>query len=154
MPKKMNSNANSKRVSRAEMNRLMAIPEIRQIIEAKFAELRLLFKDKLQEPDEPEFDSFDNNSNIIQFPLLEVIGAGSKMKPKAQNLRGKNQRENMENLIKIVDASRYRNEPEEEQVNIFMEYFRNHTVVRKAVLDEFFLRILPYSDMLPEGYGV
>lgn len=147
MTKKMNINANNKRVSRTEMNRLMAIPEIRQIIEAKFAELRLLFKDKLQEPAEPEFAFSENNSNIIQFPLLEVIGSGSEMKPKPQDLQGKNQRENIGNLIKIVDASRYRNEPEEEQVNIFMDYFRNHTVVRKAVLDEFFLRILPYSDI-------
>ncbi|NIM14967.1 MAG: hypothetical protein GTO45_23625 [Candidatus Aminicenantes bacterium] len=147
MTKKMNSNANNKRVTRTEMNRLMAIPEVRQIIEAKFAELRLLFKDKLQEPDELELAFSDNNSNIIRFPLLEVIGAGSEMKPKPQDLQGKNQRENMGNLIKIVDASRYRSEPEEEQVNIFMEYFENHKVIRKAVLDEFFLRILPYSDI-------
>lgn len=146
MSKKMNSNANDKRVSRTEMNRLMTIPEIRQIIEAKFAELRLLFKDKLQEPDEPEFDSFDNNSNIIRFPQFKVTGAGSEMK--------KPQDEHMGNLIKIVDASRYRSEPEEEQVNIFMKYFRNHKVIRKAVLDEFFLRILPYSDMLSEGDGI
>lgn len=154
MTKKMNTNADNKRLTRTEMNRLMAIPEVRQIIEAKFAELRLLFKDKLQGPDEQEFDFSDNNSNIIQFPLLEVIGAGSEMKEKPQDLQEKSQRENMGNLIKIVDASRYRSEPEEEQVNIFMEYFRDHKVIRKALLDEFFLRILPYSDMLPEGYSV
>jgi hypothetical protein len=153
MTKKVNSNANDKRVTRTEMNRLMTIPGVRQIIEAKFAELRLLFKDKLQEPGEETFAFPENNSNIIQFPLLEVIGAGSKMKPKAQNLPGKNQPENIGNLIKIVDASRYRSEPEEEQVNMFMEYFRNHRVVRQAVLDEFFLRILPYSDILSEGYS-
>lgn len=147
MTKKMNGSGNKKRVTRTEMNRLMAIPEVRQIIEAKFAELLLLFNNKLQEPAEPEFAFFDKNSNIIQFPLLEMIGAESEMKSKPQNLRGKNQRENMGNLIKIVDASRYRSEPEEEQVNIFMEYFQKHTIVRKAVLDEFFLRILPYSDI-------
>jgi hypothetical protein len=147
MTKKMNGHRNNKGVSRTEMNRLMAIPEVRQIIEAKFAELLLLFNDELQELIEPEFTFSDNNSNIIQFPLLEVIGAGSNMKPKPQKLRGKKQREIMRNLIKIVDASRYRNEPEEEQVNIFLEYFLNHTVVRKAVLNEFFLRILPYSNI-------
>jgi len=136
---KINSNANHKRVTRTEMNRLMTIPEVRQIIEGKFAELRLLFKDKLQGAEEPEFVFTDKNSNIIRFPLLQGTGAGSELEKKPPETKG--------NLIKIVDASRYRSEPEEEQVNIFMKYFHDRKVIRKAVLDEFFLRILPYSDI-------
>jgi len=144
---KMNGTANSKRVTRTEMNRLMTIPEVRQIIEGKFAELRLLFKDKLQGAEEPEFAFTDNNSNIIRFPLLLGTGAESEMKPRPRGRQEKNPQETTGNLIKIVDATRYRSEPEGEQVNIFMKYFQGRKVIRKAVLDEFFLRILPYSDI-------
>jgi hypothetical protein len=150
---KSNTGVNMNRLTRKEMNQLMTIPEVREIIEAKFAELRLLFTDKLREPeaDEPEIIFTGNPSNIIRFPLPRGTGENSDGNPAPHGLPGKNQRESLQHLIKIVDASSYRKQPENEQVKILMRYFRDHRAIRKAVLDEFFLRILPYSDIPVEN---
>ena len=59
-----------KGISRCQMNQLMAIPEVQQIIEAKFVELRLVFKNKLKPGQEQEqIPEEPKTSNIIQFPL-------------------------------------------------------------------------------------
>jgi hypothetical protein len=144
-----------KGISRCQMNQLMVIPEVQQIIEAKFVELRLIFKDRLkqgreqeQNPEEPK------TSNIIRFPLANKKNMDedtSTTTNAANNIDGTNVSDCSSSgatIIKIVDASVYRCSPEEEQVKIFMDYFSNHRLLRRAILDEFFLRILPYSNIM------
>lgn len=146
-----------KGISRCQMNQLMAIPEVHEIIEAKFVELRLIFKDKLeksqgheQKPEEPR------TSNIIRFPqphqkILDKDENTATTSNAANNTDGTNKTNSDSSgaaIIKIVDASGYRYTAEEEQVKIFMDYFSSHRLLRRAILDEFFLRILPYSNIM------
>jgi len=146
-----------KGISRCQMNQLMSIPEVQQIIEAKFVELRLIFKDKLgksqeheQKPEAPK------TSNIIRFPrphqkILDEDENTATITNPANNTDGTNKTGSDGGgaaIIKIVDASGYRYTAEEEQVKIFMDYFSNHRLLRRAILDEFFLRILPYSNIM------
>ena len=129
---------------RSEMNQLMAIPEVRHIIEAKFVELRLIFKHKLREQAEQRLQEAEV-SNIIRFPHSCNFAPGVETSLPGggcDNTDGIGSA-----IIKIVDTSRYKYAPEEERVKIFMDYFKNHRVLRKAMLDEFFLRILPYSEI-------
>ncbi|UCH94992.1 MAG: hypothetical protein JSV88_32715 [Candidatus Aminicenantes bacterium] len=134
-----------KGISRSEINRLMAIPEVQQIIAAKFVELRLIFKNKLKESAENQWEESET-SNIIRFPIpfknipeKETSSSSSSIADDSVSTS---------TIIKIVDASGYRYAPEEEQVRIFMDYFKNHQALRKTVLDDFFLRILPYSNIM------
>lgn len=146
-----------KGISRCLINQLMSLPEVQQIIEAKFVELRLIFKNKLeksqkheQKPEEPK------TSNIIRFPrlhqkILDEDENKATMTNAANNTDGSNKTDSDSSgaaIIKIVDASGYRYTTEEEQVKIFMDYFSNHRLLRRAILDEFFLRILPYSNIM------
>jgi hypothetical protein len=135
------------------MNQLMAIPEVQQIIEAKFVELGLVLKNKLkpgQEQEQEQPPGEPKTSNIIQFPLPHKKYPEEKENT-ANNIDGTNRTESgtsQPTIINIVDASGYRYTPEEEQVKIFMDYFNNHQMLRRAILDEFFLRILPYSNLM------
>jgi hypothetical protein len=144
-----------KGISRCQMNQLMTIPEVQQIIEAKFVELRLIFKNKLkpgpqqeQNPEEPKA------SNIIRLPRRNQQNLDenpSTINCAANNSDGTYRTDSDSSgaaIIKIVDASGFRCTPEEEQVKIFMDYFNNHRLLRRAILDEFFLRILPYSNIM------
>jgi hypothetical protein len=133
----------------------MAIPEVQQIIEAKFVELRLIFKDKLkQDPEQEQHPEEPRTSNIIRFPLAQQKtpdGNTSTIIDSDNPIDGSNGTDSDSSgatIIKIVDASGYRYTPEEEQVKIFMDYFRSHRLLRRAILDEFFLRILPYSNIM------
>lgn len=144
-----------KGISRCQINQLMTIPEVQQIIEAKFVELRLVFKNKLnqsqQQGQNPEEATI---SNIIRFPrshqknLDENASGISSTVNNNQETNGTYRDSSGAAIIKIVDASGYRCTPEEEQVKIFMDYFNNHRLLRRAILDEFFLRILPYSNIM------
>ena len=129
---------------RSEMSQLMAIPEVRQIIEAKFVELRLIFKHKLREQAEQGFQGSEG-SNIIRFPHAGDFAPGRE--PSSPGCDCNTNAGIGPAIIKIVDASRFKYAPEEERVKIFMDYFKNHCALRKAMLDEFFLRILPYSEI-------
>jgi hypothetical protein len=137
-----------KGISRCEMNRLMAIPEVQQIVAAKFVELRLIFKNQLKEKEQQEqHKEQPDTSNIIKFPHPH-----KKIKAKTSTANSvdeiKKTGSNRAAMIKIVDASSYRYSPEEEQVKVFMDYFNSHRFLRTAILDEFFLRILPYSNIM------
>jgi hypothetical protein len=85
-------------------------------------------------------------TNIIQLPLSRRDA--SQPEPPGGESSGSNTA-----IIKIVDASMHRFAPEKEQVKTFMEYFKNYQGLRKAVLAEFFLRILPYADVLEKAEG-
>jgi len=144
-----------KGISRCQMNQLMAIPEVQQIIEAKFLELRLIFKNKLnQDPQQEQNQEEPKTSNIIRFPrahqknLDENTSTISSAADNNDGTDGTDSESDRAAIIKIVDASGYRYTPEEEQVKIFMDYFNNHRLLRRAILDEFFLRILPYSNLM------
>jgi hypothetical protein len=133
----------------------MTIPEVQQIIEAKFVELRLIFTDKLKKGPEPEQNPEESKtSNIIRFPLphKKILDKNtSTITTTAINIDGTNGSETDGSgaaIIKIVDASGHRYTPEEEQVKIFMDYFNNHRLLRRAILDDFFLRVLPYSNIM------
>jgi hypothetical protein len=133
----------------------MAIPEVQQIIEAKFVELRLIFKDKIRQGSEQEqIPEEPKTSNIIRFPLSHKKIADENtttIANTAENIDGTNGTNSDSTgaaILKIVDASGYRYTPEEEQVKTFMDYFNNHQLLRRAILDEFFLRVLPYSNIL------
>jgi hypothetical protein len=138
-----------KGILRSEMNQLMAIPEVRQVIEAKFIELRLIFKHKLREQAEQNLQEAEV-SNIICFPHSCNLTPGLETATPSRD--GDNTDGIGPEIIKIVDASRFKYVPEEERVKIFMDYFKNHRGLRKAMLDEFFLRILPYSEIDSSGF--
>jgi len=139
-----------KGISRSEMNQLMTIPEIQQIIAAKFVELRLVFKHRLKEKEVPETDDWEEHeSNIIRFPLRGKRFPVKDQKSTASISSNKEETDrNLPTTVKIVDASEHRYIPEDEQIKIFMNYFKNHQGLRKEILDEFFLRILPYSNLM------
>ena len=140
-----------KKIPRCQMNQLMAIPEVQQIIEAKFVELRLIFKDKLNQVPESEQNPVESKaSNLIRFPLL-LKNPDEKsllISETDDNIDVTKEDDSISTAIKIVDTSSYRYIPEEEQVKIFMDYFKNHRLLRQAILDEFFQRILPYSNIM------
>jgi len=142
-------------ISRCQMNQLMTIPEVQQIIAAKFLELRLVFNNKLnQDPQQEQNPEEAKASNIIRFPrphqknLDEITSTISNAADNNDRTNGTGSDSSRAAIIKIVDASGYRYTPEEEQVKIFMDYFNNHRLLRRAILDEFFLRILPYSNLM------
>ena len=140
-----------KGISRCQMNQLMAIPEVQQIIEAKFVELRLVFKNKLKPGQEQEqIPEEPKTSNIIQFPMphKKVLDEKENTTNHIDQTNRTESGSSQPAIINIVDASGYRYTPEEEQVKIFMDYFNNHRLLRRAILDEFFLRILPYSNIM------
>lgn len=145
-----------KEISRYQMSRLMSIPEAKQVIEAKLVELRLAFKDKLEQGPEPEqYLENPKAPNIIRFPAPHKKNPADDSNTAAINNgaghidgTGHSDGSGGAAFIKIVDASGYRCTTEEEQVKIFMNYFRSHGHLRRAVLDEFFLRILPYSNIM------
>ncbi len=116
---------NLSRITRKEFNRLMEIPEAREIYEANMLQLKLTFKHRMEHPGAPD------PSNLI---YLDVENRGPTTTKK-------------KNSTRIVDTENFRNKEEEDQINTFMEYFNNHPFLRKAILDEFFLRILPFNAM-------
>jgi hypothetical protein len=128
----------------------MAIPEVQQIIDAKFVELRLIFKDKLKQgPEQEQNPEEPKTCNIIRFPLPLEKNLDERTSTTANHIDETNRTDSSgAAIIKIVDASGYRYTPEEEQVKIFMDYFSSHRLLRRAILDEFFLRILPYSNIM------
>jgi len=137
------------------MNQLMTIPEVQQIIDAKLVELRLVFKNKLKpDPQQEQNPEEPKTSNIIRFPRSQQkdLDENASTMYGAVNdndrTKGTDSDSSGAAIIKIVDASGYRCTPEEEQVKIFMDYFNNHRLLRRAILDEFFLRILPYSNIM------
>jgi len=144
--KKKEAVMKGKGVTRNEFSKLMAIPEAKQLYEAKLLQIKLLFKDQLQlqESPGPQEPVEPGSSNIIPFPVQVNVNANA---PGTAAKKQEQHRSRQKNIIKIVDASRYRDEDEEKQVEIFMDYFKNHPALRKALLDEFFLRILPYSNI-------
>lgn len=130
------------RATRKEIDRLMAIPEARMILEAKFAQLWMLYDGDLRalEKNGPAPDIETTGSCAADDPKIIRLPSGEPSAP------GDGDGDvDVDNLTRIVDASRYRYSSEEERVRVFMDYFRNHLTIRKAVLDEFFMRILPYS---------
>jgi hypothetical protein len=144
-----------KGISRCQMNQLMTIPEVQQIIEAKFVELRLIFKNKLKQgPQQEQNPEEPKASNIIKFPRSHQknFDENPSTRSSAANHNDETNTADSDSsgaaIIKIVDASGYRYTPEEEQIKIFMDYFNNHRLLRRAILDEFFLRILPYSNIM------
>lgn len=144
-----------KGISRCQMNQLMTIPEVQQIIDAKLVELRLVFKNKLKpDPQQEQNPEEPKTSNIIRFPRSQQkdLDENASTMYGAVNdndrTKGTDSDSSGAAIIKIVDASGYRCTPEEEQVKIFMDYFNNHRLLRRAILDEFFLRILPYSNIM------
>jgi hypothetical protein len=144
-----------KGISRCQMNQLMTIPEVQQIIEAKFVELRLIFKNKLKQgPQQEQNPEEPKASNMIKFPRSHQknFDENPSTRSSAANHNDETNTTDSDSsgaaIIKIVDASGYRYTPEEEQIKIFMDYFNNHRLLRRAILDEFFLRILPYSNIM------
>ncbi|MCP5046735.1 MAG: hypothetical protein GY940_06160 [bacterium] len=133
----------TRRLSRTQFNRLLSIPEAKEIYDAQMLQLKLLFKDRLEESVEPEPDS----SNIILLPMRSHRdpNAGHNARSATVSIR-QNRQENLENIThtRIVDTGGYRGEREEEQIQIFLDYFDHSPAIRKIILDNFFLRILPY----------
>ena len=125
-----------KGLSRSDFNRLMAIPEAREIYEARIAELKLMFKKQLA----LEESALEMTSNLVRLPIRRGPKPGKTKTPATTGSR-------------IIDASRFKRENEEEQVKIFLDYFERHPAVRQSVLDNFFLKILPYTavDVTPEA---
>lgn len=109
----------------------MAIPEAREIIEARFAELYLLFKDELEEREDRE--KWKKNGSPGSSPVFHPTPNKTI--------------ENEKNIIKIVDAYQYQEQKEDDRVRLFLNYFYNHRGIRQVVLDDFYLRILPFSNM-------
>lgn len=132
----------SYRVTRKDIDRLMAIPEARMVLEAKFAQVWMLYVGDLESLEKngpvPEVDhtdspsTFPNDPKIMRMPFAESEESGSID-------------DSIDNITRIVDASRFRYASQKEREKIFMKYFTSHLGIRKAVLDEFFMRILPYS---------
>jgi hypothetical protein len=108
----------------------MAIPEARSIYEAKLLQLKLLFEDRLKKTTKPD------DSNVIPMPFHRVDSNAEETSPPPGT------------LTTIVDASGFIGEEEAEQVKWFMDYFESHKHIRKAVLDHFFLKILPYTAVM------
>lgn len=124
-----------KGMSRTEFNRLMAIPEAREIYEAKMLQLKMLFKDHLA-------SDTQNGKQMGSIVRLPVRGRSIQRKSKSSSTPEPH----------IIDASVFMRRDVEEQINMFLEYFDNHPTVRQSVLENFFLKILPYTavDISPE----
>jgi hypothetical protein len=120
-------------ITRSEFKRLMSIPEAKSIFDAQVVQLKLLFKEKLQQQEEP------NYSNLIQFPVKNHLKV---LEPH------QDQESPKKNVTTIVDADCYLENEESEQIKIFMDYFDSHKQIRKTLLEYFFLRLLPYSAVI------
>lgn len=125
------------KTTRKDINRLMTIPEVREIVEAKFAELSLIFKRQLKEMEESEKQRDVVDINSAKHPSTSILDDGANPGGKP----GKN-------IVQIVDACRYRDEDEEKQIKVFLNYFYSHKGLRQVILEDFYLRILPYSNIL------
>jgi len=107
-------------ITTSEFCRLLAIPEAVEIYESKVLQLKLAFRKTLElSPDKTDQGSL--------------------------NCRQWEEKCHSPFHTQIIDPAGYRDEAEVEQVRVFMDYFENHPDIRKVVLDEFFLKILPYA---------
>jgi hypothetical protein len=52
--------------------------------------------------------------------------------------------------VATLDINQYLDLPEKEQVDIFLQYFKTYAVIRKQVLFNFFVNILPDSKVMKE----
>lgn len=52
--------------------------------------------------------------------------------------------------VETLDINQYLDLPEKQQVNIFLQYFNTYAVIRKQVLFNFFVNILPDTNIMRE----
>lgn len=130
-----------KGLSRSEFNRLMAIPEAREIYEAKILQLKMLFKDQLA----LNTPNGEQKGGVVRMPVRRgrSTPGESTRGSKTSGVTGP----------RIIDASGFMRRDEAEQVKMFLDYFDHHLAVRQSVLENFFLKILPYTavDITPEA---
>jgi hypothetical protein len=110
-----------------ELLELMNIPEIEEIMLAKLAQVKLMFKDEIR-------DSFrDKRKNIIDFP--------AKQKRKDLIVR----RELGEHAI-LIDTTNFKTLSQHEKIEILNQMMDHDSQIREMILNHFFVKILPFID--------
>lgn len=126
----------------SELIELMEIPEIRQVMLAKFEQVKLIFSHEIRGFYKRKYP------NLLTFPNIEK----KRMVENDSGSRNDNH-QNRRNRIEwkygrgFFDTTRYVDLSEDEQVNVFLEYFKNNKEFRREILYEFFLKKMPYSDI-------
>jgi hypothetical protein len=137
----METNVDKERMS--ELLELMEIPEVRQVIFAKVAQAKLIFSGEIKEFYKRKYP------NLITFPRKEQIPPAEQVADTAnvdRNRRGGHNRIEWKSKRGFFNTTRYLDLAENEQIDIFQEYFRKSREFRREILYEFFLKKMPYSD--------
>jgi len=117
-----------------ELMALLEVPEIRQVMLAKMEQAKVLFQEKIQQYYRQRFP------NIIEFP------GGTPRHCLAGLEIDTGQAAGQTGQHSFFDTTRCLQLPEEEQINIFLQYFYDHREFRHEILSEFFLKKLPYAE--------
>jgi len=124
----------------AELLELIEIPEIRQIVLAKFDQTKLLFKEEVREFRREKL------KNIVPFPIGGEVRDNNKME------NSYNDRETGEILEKKIrdggffDTTLMTGLSEMEQIEVFLKFFYGKSKFRREVLFEFLLKKMPFLD--------
>lgn len=137
----METNVDKERMS--ELLELMEIPEVRQVIFAKLAQAKLIFSAEIRKFYKRKYP------NLIAFPRREQNPAAEQVADtdnSNRNRRDDHNRIEWKSKRGFFNTTRYLDLAEDEQIDIFQEYFRKNQEFRKEILYEFFLKKMPYSD--------
>lgn len=127
----------------AELIELMAVPEVRQVILAKFDQAKLIFKNEIKEYYKQKYP------NLIEFtrPSFSVAKRGQYSEESKSSPAPIQHRIERQYRSAFFDTTRYVGLSEEEQIDVFLRYFKNNSQFRREVLYEFFLKKMPYADI-------
>lgn len=125
-----------------ELIELMDVPEVRQIILAKFEQTKLIFKNEIREFYKKKYP------NLLEFPRIPLTDQNRDMgkTPNHVNPQDGQNRIEWKHRRGFFDTTRYVGLSEEKQVEVFLKYFKTNREFRREILFEFFLKKMPYSD--------
>lgn len=82
------------------------------------------------------------NISFIKYLDDAIVGIIQKIKDKSPCLDSAD--------VETLDVNQYLDLPEKEQEDIFLRYFNTYPAIRKQILFEFFVNMLPYSKIMRE----
>jgi len=123
-----------------ELMGLLEVPEVRQVMLAKMEQTKVLFQEKIQRYYRQKFP------NIIEFPGGTprhcLAGVGDDRETIFTEQADRQPDHHQHNFF---DTTRCLQLPEDDQINIFLQYFYEHREFRRDILSDFFLKKLPYA---------
>jgi len=126
----------------SELLELMEIPERRQVVLAKLEQAKLIFSGEIKKFYKEKYP------NLIKFTGREQDRTTSHdAHREGMNQQTGRNRIEWDYSRGFFDTTCYMKLSEDEQIALFRKYFDNNNTFRREILNEFFLKKMPYSDI-------